>query len=350
MITSRIQIENGPIWDFYKKFGFIYMEADKRTEAPIKKRDSVSYAEEDGEHMDPRTVMDAFDFKAKFLIECPNRDFVNANSKIAAFNKSLYTREAKSDIRKYKEIIFFDDYHRTMIVGIPEPISVPTEFYRRQDGSVMDCVVVELNIHVCNPQRCKFDIRKGYATVQETMRISLETDGNNIYVRTSRPMNSDEHPVLLRKGSATRFTDIGKPRRMSRHRWQVYSIGGDNGATKWPFMLSYYDGGHGLLAVDEESTNSGVRLDMLNWFLTDRAHTPGNGVTATIYKSCSSTTLIPAMEGRTARICYGIAVYSGSPNRPKRVSNVAYFRSNMKMLRDAANGEDYGAMEQWFSV
>ena len=124
MITSRIQIAGGQILDTYKGYGFIYMSADNRTEAPIKKRDVTSYAEEAGEHTDPRTVQDAFDYKVKFLIEAPNQNLVNANTRIAAFNKALYTQQSNSDVRTYKEVTFYDDYKRVKIVGLPEPLSL----------------------------------------------------------------------------------------------------------------------------------------------------------------------------------------------------------------------------------
>lgn len=173
MITTRIQIGDGEIVDFQRKWGFIYMDADERTEAPIKKRDSTSYAEEAGEHLDPRTVQDAFDYTAKFLIEAPNRNMVNANSKIAAFNKALYTQDPDSGVRTYKEITFFNDFNRVKIVGIPEPIAEPTEFYRRQDGRAMDCVEVELKIRVSNPSRCDFDtsLGIGYMVIEQDFII-----------------------------------------------------------------------------------------------------------------------------------------------------------------------------------
>lgn len=158
MTTARIQIESGQILDTFEGHGMIYLSADNRTEAPIKKRDTTSYAEEAGEHVDPRTVQDAFDHKVKFLIEAPNKNLQNANSKIAAFNRQLYTQASDSDIRTYKTITLYDDYKRVKIVGIPEPIAEPTELYRRQDGSVMDCAIVELVIHVSDPTKCDFDL------------------------------------------------------------------------------------------------------------------------------------------------------------------------------------------------
>lgn len=158
MIRVRIQIGDGGILDTFDGWGFIYMDADERTEAPIKKRETISYAEEAGEHTDPRTVQDAFDYKVKFLIECPNRNLENANAKIAAFNSALYTTSYNSDIRTYKEVTFYNDYNRVKIVGIPEPIAQPTDFFRKQDGSALDCAQVELKIRVENPSKCDFNM------------------------------------------------------------------------------------------------------------------------------------------------------------------------------------------------
>lgn len=159
MITARIQIGNGSIADTALAWGLIYVEADKRTEAPIKQHDSTSYIGEAGEHVDPRTVQAAFDYTVTFLIETPNTNMSNANAKIAAFNKALYTQETGSGIRTYKTVTFYNDRDRVKIVGIPEPIAEPTEFYRRQDGSVMDCVEVKLKIRVPDPTKCDFDLK-----------------------------------------------------------------------------------------------------------------------------------------------------------------------------------------------
>lgn len=159
MIKARIQIGSGEIEDTNTKWGFIYMDADERTEAPIKSRESTSYAEEPGEHTDPRTVQDAFDYKVKFLIEAPNRDQVNANAKIAAFNKALYTQDDEgSDIRTYKEVTFYNIHNRVKITGLPEPVAEPTDFYRRDDGRVMDCVQIELKLRVSDPRKCDFNL------------------------------------------------------------------------------------------------------------------------------------------------------------------------------------------------
>lgn len=153
-----MQIADGAIEDTFDKWGFIYMGADNRTEAPIKKRETTSYAEEAGEHTDSRTIQDAFDHKVKFLIECPNLNLKNANAKIAAFNEALYTQKKGSNIRIYKQISIYDDYKRVKIVGLPSPITEPTELYRQQNGRVMDCAQIELMIRVSDPTKCDFNL------------------------------------------------------------------------------------------------------------------------------------------------------------------------------------------------
>lgn len=164
MIKVRIKIGDGEIADTFSKWGFIYIDADERTEAPIKSRETTSYAEEAGEHIDPRTVQDAFDYTVKFLIECPNKDLENANAKIAAFNQALYTKSPDSDIRTYHEVTFYNDYNRIKIVGLAEPIAQPTDFFRKQDGSALDCAQVELKIRVSNPGKCDFDLTENDTT------------------------------------------------------------------------------------------------------------------------------------------------------------------------------------------
>ena len=160
MINSRIQIENGAIEDFYTKWGFIYLSGDHRFAAPEKKRDESSYIEQAGANVDPRTVDDAFDYSAKFLIEAPNKNLLNANSQIKECNDAVRERTAGSDLKRCKTVTFYDDYKRCKIVGIPEIIAEVDEkdYYRRQNGDVMDCVVVPLTIHVSNPNLCDFDM------------------------------------------------------------------------------------------------------------------------------------------------------------------------------------------------
>ena len=160
MIRVSIQIEDGVPYDSYSKYGFIYKKSDRRFAPPEKKCDTSSYAEEAGEHIDNRTVYDAFDYSVEFIIECPNKNLVNANSKIAAFNEAIRESKESSDVKTLKEITLYDYYKRCKIVGYPNLISTVDEssYYRRADGSAMDCVVVNLTIRVCDPNKCDFNL------------------------------------------------------------------------------------------------------------------------------------------------------------------------------------------------
>lgn len=155
MINVRLQIGDGEILDTFEAHKLIYMDSDHHTEAPIKKRDTTSYAEEAGEHTDPRTVQDAFDYKVRFVIDTQDTDLASANAIVAAFNSKLYTQPADSDIRTYKEVTFYNDYKRVKIVGLPEPIAEPKEMYRTKGGH--DCAIVELTLRVTDPTKCDFN-------------------------------------------------------------------------------------------------------------------------------------------------------------------------------------------------
>lgn len=156
MINVRIKIGDGAIEDTFAAHKLIYKESDHRVEAPIKKRDVTSYAEEAGEHVDPRTVQDAFDYKAQFIIDGQNRNLENVNAIVAAFNKKLYTQPSNSYIRTYKEVTFYNDFKRVKIVGLPEPIAEPKEIKRRRNGC--DFAEVEFVIHVSDPTKCDFNL------------------------------------------------------------------------------------------------------------------------------------------------------------------------------------------------
>lgn len=155
MINVRIKIGDGAIEDTFAAHKLIYMDADNRTEAPIRKRDVTSYAEEAGEHTDPRTVQDAFDYKAQFIIDGQDKDLKRVNSIIAAFNSKLYTQETGSDIRTYKEVTFYNDFKPCKIVGLPEPIAECKEFKKSRNG--YEFAQVEFVIHVSDPTKCNFE-------------------------------------------------------------------------------------------------------------------------------------------------------------------------------------------------
>lgn len=189
----------------YDAYGLIYISADNRTAAPEKKRDSTQYAGEAGEHVDGRAVKDAFDYTIQLLIETPNKDMTNANAKIAAFNAAI--REGG----RCKRVTFYNDYKRVKIAGIPEIISEPTSFYRRQDGSVMDCVEVELKIRVDDPEECDFSTLAQYERYDKRDLTDgwwgyNETNGT-VYMATANYARSLVTPV--RKGDRITFTTKG---------------------------------------------------------------------------------------------------------------------------------------------
>ena len=156
MINVRIQIGDGAIEDTHTAHKLIYLEADNRTEAPIKKRDVTTYAEQAGDNTDPRTVQDAFDYKVRFIIDGQDKDLKRVNSIIAAFNKKLYTQEANSDIRTYKEVTLYNDFKPCKIVGLPEPIAECKEFKKSRNG--YEFAQVEFVIHVSDPTKCNFNL------------------------------------------------------------------------------------------------------------------------------------------------------------------------------------------------
>lgn len=156
-VRMQIEGESAPS-DTYEKWGLIYIESDHRIAAPEKKRETTTYAEQEGENVDPRTVDDVFDYKVKFLIETPNTNIDNANAKIKAFNDAIRSIDRDTKIKTCKRLTFYNDYKRVKIVGIPEVIAEAKDFYRQRHGDVLDCVLVEFTIHVDKPSECDFSL------------------------------------------------------------------------------------------------------------------------------------------------------------------------------------------------
>ena len=158
MIRVRLKIGSGEIVDT-ESFGFIYLDSDKRTGAPSKGFESTSYPEEEGEHILPKTVDAAFDYKVKFFIQASTLE--DANAKIDAFNKSLYDYvldedDLPTDVKEYKQVTFFNDYKRHKIVGYPSEIAEASDFWRDSQNQLNDIVVVEWQIRVNKPSLCEF--------------------------------------------------------------------------------------------------------------------------------------------------------------------------------------------------
>lgn len=156
MIKARIKIGNGAVEDTFAAHRLIYISADNRTEAPVKKMDESSYIGEAGAHTDPRTVQDVFDYKVVFAIDTTDTDLSSANAIVAAFNAKLYTQTAGSNVRAYKVVTFYNDFKRVKIVGIPRPIVEPVETRRTRGG--LDYAKIEFVIRVDNPGLCNFNM------------------------------------------------------------------------------------------------------------------------------------------------------------------------------------------------
>lgn len=155
MITVRIKIGDGAITDT-QAYGLVYLDSDKRVGAPSKGFEATSYPEEEGEHIIPKSVDAAFDYKVKFFIQADSLE--NANEKIDAFNADLYTQESVGGVKTYKQVEFYNDYKRHKIVGYPSEIPEATDFWRDPDNQVNDVVVVEWNIRVTKPSLCDFSL------------------------------------------------------------------------------------------------------------------------------------------------------------------------------------------------
>ena len=158
MLTARIKIGDGQVVDT-QTYGLVYLDSDKVVGAPTKGFESTQYPEEEGEHIMPKTVDAAFDYKAKFFIQATTLQ--SANDRIAAFNAMLYTQEQGSDTKTFKQVEFYNDYKRHKIVGYPQPIAEATEFWRDMKNQINDVVIVELNIRVTKPSLCDFALSSG---------------------------------------------------------------------------------------------------------------------------------------------------------------------------------------------
>ena len=153
MIRVRIKIGNGEIVDT-QSLGLIYLDSDKRLAPPTKGFETTAYPEEEGEHILPKTVDDAFDYKVKFFIQADSIE--DANTKIYAFNSMLHGEPDSLGSKEFYQVTFYNDYKRHKIVGYPSPIDEATDFWRDPSNQVNDIVVVEWTIRVTKPSLCEF--------------------------------------------------------------------------------------------------------------------------------------------------------------------------------------------------
>ena len=185
MITARIKIGSGYVFDT-QQYGLVYLDSDKRVGADSKGFESTQYPEEEGEHVIPKTVDAAFDYKVKFFIQATSIE--NANEVIDNFNKALYTQESGSSVKTYKQVEFYNDYKRHKIVGYPKEIAEATEFWRDRNNQVNDVVVVEWTIRVTKPSLCDFALQE---SVQEHEH-GIGTDVAEVAPEVSNTDNGQE--------------------------------------------------------------------------------------------------------------------------------------------------------------
>ena len=153
MIKTRIQIEDGDIYDITDKFGLVYLSGDKVFAAPIKEFEESAYPEQSGKNIYPRTTDEAFEYKVTFFVKTDS--LTRANKKIYRFNSSLYTQTG--DVKTFKQVTFYDDYKGVKVVGYPQPIREATEFWRDKSGKLSDIVCCEWVLQVNNPSLCDFN-------------------------------------------------------------------------------------------------------------------------------------------------------------------------------------------------
>lgn len=156
MIKVRLKIGDEKILDTADAYGLVYVSSDHRFEAPIKEFDKTSYPEQEGENSLDKTVRDAFDYKVEWFVKA-NNSLDNANKVIANFNAQLYTQEG--DVMTFKQVSFYNDYKKVLIVGRPSLISEATEFWRDANGKQHDVVCVEWVIRVSKPSLCDFNLK-----------------------------------------------------------------------------------------------------------------------------------------------------------------------------------------------
>lgn len=156
MLRVRIKIGSGQVQDS-TAYSLVYLSADSRFAADTKGFESTAYPEEEGEHIIPKTVDAAFDYKVRFYVRAEGA-LENANAKIAAFNALLYSQGTGSDVKTFNQVYFYNDYKKVLIVGYPQPISEATDFWRDGSGKAHDVVVVEWTIRVTKPSLCDFNL------------------------------------------------------------------------------------------------------------------------------------------------------------------------------------------------
>lgn len=332
MIRAKIQIEDGLSKDTFNEWGLIYKIGDRRFSPPEKKIDEVSYPEEQGVHIDERTVYDKFDYTVSFII---SGSYGIANDKIQAFNKAIREESSSLGVHRCKKITLYDYYKRCKIVGYPQLLEeVKESDYRRCKGQD-DFVIVDLTINVVNPSLCDFNL---ISPDESGLVLSLFIDDNGVLQwNTSRELEKDEFVTLLTCGRKRARHDwydgistYNRPYKKSRNKWHVVSQEG--------------------LRYKNEDLEAALRTFIgiyTKWL--DKQTLKGYPILK-IKKAPNSRFILPYKAGIEGKICFALAVYKrefdtrrNKMGAQHRVSNVAYFYSNVKVLPNMQ-------YTQWLSV
>lgn len=166
MITVRLKIgEEGAIQETNAAFGLVYVSSDNRFSAPVKEYESVTYPEEEGEHIIEKTVYAPFEYTVKFYINAEETNssgtlLSNANKKIRDFNSQIFTEDETTHTLIPEKVYFYNDYKKVLIVGYPLPMEEATDFWRDSTGKAHDIVVSEWKIRVTKPSECNFNLEE----------------------------------------------------------------------------------------------------------------------------------------------------------------------------------------------
>lgn len=150
MTGLRLRIGDGDVFDPRLNYGMELMEAENRFGPPKKAHAVSSYIDEPGEHIDPRTVADAFDYKIKVLITARRPDTVA--TVINAFNGDIKETD-EGGVDRYKTLSIILPGMDIMIAGIPDPIETPEDFFTWRNEQ---CAVAEIKVRVNDPSKCRW--------------------------------------------------------------------------------------------------------------------------------------------------------------------------------------------------
>lgn len=156
MIKVRVKIGDGNTVDTETAYGLVYLDSDKRFGSPSRGFEATSYPEEEGEHIIPKSVDSAFDYKVKFFIK--STSLLNANALITAFNSALHGTPSATGEKEYYQVEFYNDFKKHKIVGYPKEIAEATDFWRDPSNQVNDIVIVEWTIRVTQPSLCDYNL------------------------------------------------------------------------------------------------------------------------------------------------------------------------------------------------